>query len=241
MTPQTMTQQILPGMAASAQQSSHEGTNDSAELSNLRQAAFKRAQTHSRAVYILRRLLPVMAGLCCCLYFITGKFSFQYKGIKASVEKINVSKNELKMTNPRLEGHDKKSGSYLVTAATATQKSNTPYVIHLQTVDGKLDHPKNGTVYLKANNGVFNTKKEILELAGDMEIKAPNGMTARLDRAKIVFKKQKITSDRPVFVEMESGTIRADRVEIDGLAKTLIFSDRVRVRLLKSPNRKTNP
>jgi|GEM_PF-6561878 len=210
------------------------------ELSKKRQQAFLQAQRHSRAVFILRRLLPVLSLVCCLAFFITGKFSFEYKGIKASVEKIDVNKDELKMTNPRLEGHDKKAGSYLVTAATATQKSDSPYVIHLNAIDGKLDHPKNGTVFLKAKNGVFDTKKEVLQLSGDLEIKAPNGMIAELETAHITFKKQIITSDRPVYVQMESSTIRADTIHIDGVNKIVTFQDRVKVRLIKTPKRTSN-
>ncbi len=188
-TSQGFMQQILSTFSSSNRKNApgnllvpHDG-DEVAELSKKRQQAFIRAQRHSRAVFILRRLLPLLSLVCCLAFFATGKFSFEYKDIKASVEKIDVNKNELKMTNPRLEGHDKKAGSYLVTASTATQKSDSPYVLHLDTIDGKLDHPKNGTVLLKARKGVFNTKQEVLQLAGDLENKAPNGMIAQLETA----------------------------------------------------------
>ncbi|MBO6549635.1 MAG: LPS export ABC transporter periplasmic protein LptC [Rhizobiales bacterium] len=245
MTSQTMTSQgvsgeMYPPLSAQRNASASHKEEQVAELSKKRQLAFDRAQRHSRAVFILRRLLPVLAVFCCFAYFVTGKFSLQFKDHKVSVEKIDVNKNELKMTNPRLEGHDKKAGSYLVTAATATQKANSPYVIRLDTIDGKLDHPKNGTVFLKAQTGVFDTKQEILQLSGDLEVKAPNGMIARLDTAKITFKQQKITSDKPVYVQMDSSTIRADKVHIDGLTKIITFQDRVKVRLIKTPKRLDN-
>ena len=245
MTSQTMTSQgvsgeMYPPLSAQRNASATHKEEEVAELSKKRQLAFDSAQRHSRAVFILRRLLPVLAVFCCFAYFVTGKFSLQFKDHKVSVEKIDVNKNELKMTNPRLEGHDKKAGSYLVTAATATQKANSPYVIRLDTIDGKLDHPKNGTVFLKAQTGVFDTKQEILQLSGDLEVKAPNGMIARLDTAKITFKQQKITSDKPVYVQMDSSTIRADKIHIDGLTKIITFQDRVKVRLIKTPKRLDN-
>ena len=245
MTSQTMTSQgvsgeMYPPLSAQRNASATHKEEEVAELSKKRQLAFSRAQRHSRAVFILRRLLPVLAVFCCFAYFVTGKFSLQFKDHKVSVEKIDVNKNVLKMTNPRLEGHDKKAGSYLVTAATATQKANSPYVIRLDTIDGKLDHPKNGTVFLKAQTGVFDTKQEILQLSGDLEVKAPNGMIARLDTAKITFKQQKITSDKPVYVQMDSSTIRADKIHIDGLTKIITFQDRVKVRLIKTPKRLDN-
>ncbi len=240
MTSQGVSGQMHPPLSAKHLSGPNHQDDEGAELSKKRQAAFARAQRHSRAVFILRRLLPFLAVACCLAYFVTGKFSLQFKDHKVSVEKIDVNKNELKMTNPRLEGHDKKAGSYLVTASTATQKADSPYVIRLDTIDGKLDHPKNGTMFLRAQTGVFDTKQEVLQLSGDLEIKAPNGMIARLETAKITFKQQKISSDRPVYVQMESGTIRADKVHIDGLTKILTFQDRVKVRLVKTPKRLDN-
>lgn len=239
MTSQTFSNQLMPPQSSTGSAARLSG-DESAEISTRRQQAFKRARQHSRTVYWLRRTLPVLAVVCCFAYFFTGKFSFQFKDHKVSVEKIDVSKNELKMTNPRLEGHDKKAGSYLVTADTATQKANSPYVINLNQISGKLDHPKNGAIHLRAKTGVFNTKQEVLNLSGDLVINAPNGMQARLDRAEIIFKKQTISSDRPVYVQMESGTIRAERVFIDGATKTITFQDRVKVRLIKTPKRLNN-
>lgn len=239
MTSQTFSNQLMPPKSSTGNVARISG-DESAEISSRRQQAFKRARQHSRTVYWLRRTLPVLAVICCFAYFFTGKFSFQFNDHKVSVDKIDLNKNELKMTNPRLEGHDKKAGSYLVTADTATQKANSPYVINLNQIRGKLDHPKNGIIHLRAKRGVFNTKKEILNLSGDLVINAPNGMQAELDRAKIYFKSQTIRSNKPVYVQMESGTIRAERVFIDGVKKVITFQDRVKVRLIKTPKRLNN-
>ena len=239
MTSQTFSNQLMPPKSSTGNVARITG-DESAEISSRRQQAFKRARQHSRTVYWLRRTLPVLAVICCFAYFFTGKFSLQLNDHKVSVDKIDVNKNELKMTNPRLEGHDKKAGSYLVTADTATQKANSPYVINLNQIRGKLDHPKNGIIHLRAKRGVFNTKREILNLSGDLVINAPNGMQAQLDRAKIYFKSQTIRSNKPVYVQMESGTIRAERVFIDGVKKVITFQDRVKVRLIKTPKRLNN-
>lgn len=187
----------------------------------------------------MKRSFPFLALLCVVMYFTQGEFSFRFGDMKASVKKIELTKNELKMTNPKLEGHDPKSGSYLITADTAVQKSSEPSVIYLKVVDGKLVHEKNGTMTLIANEGVFNTKTEVLDLSGDILVTSTNGMKARLETANIIIKGQKISSDRPVYVEMNNNTIRAESMSIDGLAKTVDFYGKVRVRLIKSPKTKT--
>lgn len=209
--------------------------DDHRETSERRQNAFKRAQSHSRAVFWMRRLFPLFSLLCVGFYFIGGEFSVNYGNMKASVKKIEFSKNELKMINPRLEGHDEKAGSYLITADNAVQSVDAAHVIRLNSVDGKLEHPKNGILKLKANEGVFDSKTEILDLAGDIVVTGDNGVMAKLEKANIIFKTQKISSELPVYAEMNGSTIRSERVQIDGLSKTVLFLDRVRVKLIKAP------
>lgn len=227
---------LLPAPSLATDQRSVDD-GDYCEISERRQRAFRRAQNHSRNVFWMRRAFPVLAILSVGFYFLQGGFSVNYGDMKASVEKVELTRNELKMTNPRLEGHDEKAGSYLVTADTAVQKSATPHIVQLDKVDGKLEHPSNGSMTLTANDGVFDTKTEVMDLSGDIVIKSTNGMQARLEDANIIIKTQKISSDRPVYVEMNGSTIRADRIRIDGLAKTVDFVDRVKVRLIKSPKK----
>lgn len=206
------------------------------ELSARRQAAFDRAQNHSRSVMVMRRLFPVFSILCVCAYFISSEFSFEYKDIKASVKRIEVTKNELKMINPRMEGHDENSGSYLILADTATQKSGSSNLVFLEKINATLEHPQNGTIKLTSNQGQFNTKSEKLWLDGDIVVTGENGMKAQLEKAEIEFKKQLITSNQPVFMQMNGSTIRAERLFIEGGKKIMTFSDRVSVRLIKSPD-----
>jgi len=210
---------------------------DHHELSQRRRAAFDRAQNHSRVVMVLRRLLPVLAVLCVGIYFIRSDFEIHHKDFKASVQDIQLTKNELKMINPRLEGHDEKSGSYLVIADTASQKSGSPHVVHLQKVDAKLDHPTNGQITLKADRGSFDSKSEILELFDNIHIVSANGMKAQLKTARIVFKGQIITSNQPVFIEMKGSTIHANTLRIDGVKKLITFTEQVKVKLIKSPDK----
>lgn len=177
----------------------------------------------------------MLAILSICVYFIKGDFSVQYKDMKASVEKIELSKNELKMINPRLEGHDPKSGSYLILADEARQKSDTPYIIHLSTINAELKHPQNGIIKLVANQGKFDSKSEVLDLEGDIRIHGDDGLKARLISANIKVKAQVITSNQPVFIERNGNSITAEGLTILGVEKQMDFKGPVKVRLIKTP------
>lgn len=212
--------------------------SDHQEISKRRHAAFLRSQRHSRNVVFMRRAFPIMAVLLLGVYFLDSGISLQFSDMEASVEKIELSKDELKMINPRLEGHDEKSGSYVMTADHATQKLTNTNIVNLQIINGTLVHPQNGTITLKADRGVFNSQKEIMDLAGNIVVTTQNGMTGYLQSANIKIKSQRIASDKPVFVEMKSGSVRSQKMIINGLDKTLTFIGNVRVKLLKNPDKK---
>ncbi len=208
---------------------------DHPELSERRRHAFARAQNHSRIVAVLKRVFPLFAVLCVSAYLLSGDFSVDYKDMKASVESIQLTKNELKMINPRLEGHDEKAGSYLVLADEASQKAGSPYIIHLKKINATLTHPDNGLIKLTALRGTFDSKAEILDLEGNIRIVGDDGLNARLERANIIFKEQLITSNEPVFIVRSGSTIDAVGMKFEGTKKHMTFFGPVRVRLIKSP------
>ncbi len=210
---------------------------DTHDLSERRRAAFAQAQNHSRNVIIMRRVFPVLALICVCVYFLKGDFSVQYKNAKVSVKDIQLTKNELKMINPRMEGHDEKSGSYLIVADTASQKTGSPTIVHLQKIDAKLVHPTNGTMTLTAERGKFDTKTEVLDLYKNIRISGTNGLVAHLESANIIIKQQYITSNELIFIKMNGNTIKASKLNINGLTKVMTFTDRVKVRLIKTPKK----
>ena len=210
---------------------------DHPELSEKRRQAFLRAQQHSRAVMVMKRAFPLLAVLSLSVYAFKSDFSIEYKDMKASVESIKLAKNELKMINPRLEGHDAKAGSYLVLADEASQKANSPYTIHLKKIDATLTHPQNGVVKLTALRGTFDSKAEILDLDGDLRLSGEGGLKAQLETANVVFKKQLITSKAPVYIERSGSTIEAQGMSYEGIKKLMTFFGPVKVKLIKSPEK----
>ena len=209
---------------------------DHKELSERRLAAFLRARKHTGRVLFLRRALPVLACCCVGVYFLSTDFSVAYKNMKASVEAVKLTKNELKMINPRLEGHDKKSGSYLILADFATRKTSEPDLIHLDNINAKLDHPQNGTLRLTAEAGQYSNKKEHLTIEKNVRLTGDHGLKATLERAKIDMKQQIITSNTPVYIERQGSTIHANTLVVRGQEKVMIFRGKVKVKLIKTPD-----
>ncbi len=204
-----------------------------------RQRAFERAQRHSRIVRILRIAFPVCAVAIMGLYFLSSKFTISIGDMKASVARIEVNKNRLRMIEPRLEGVTDKKGAYFVTAAYAEQDIANTSIVHLNKVRAKIENPEQGWTRLTAPEGKFDTEKETLLLLGDIRVGSSSGMTSRLSRAEIDMKTQRTISSEPVLVKALNGTINSNTMEIFNAERTVIFRGNVRVHILKKPAKKT--
>lgn len=200
--------------------------------------ALRRAQRHSILVRVLRVTLPVCAVLVAGAYFYTSKISFNFNGGKASVERVEFASDQLKMINPKMEGFSEEAGKYLVQADQALQNVKTPSLINLTAISAKITNEDNSWSNMRAKAGVFETKKELLDLSGGIEITTNSGMSAALSSARVNMKKQLITSAKPVVVNMLNGEMRAQTMALETKKRNAHFAGNVQVHL-KRPARQT--
>ena len=127
-----------------------------------RARAFRRAARHSRLVAVLRKGLPVFAMLVLASYFVTSKLSVSVGDMTASIDGIEVSDGNLRMTNPKLEGADKKNGKYSIGAEYADQDMKAPHRIKLHAMRAELTTADGGWSRMNAVRGLFNNRTEKL-------------------------------------------------------------------------------
>ncbi|MGI9384494.1 MAG: LPS export ABC transporter periplasmic protein LptC [Methyloligellaceae bacterium] len=202
-----------------------------------RQKALAAARRHSRWVRILKVLLPVCAVGVIGLYFVSSKIKVTFGDIEASVGRIEVNRERLRMVNPKLEGVNKQKGLYVMTADYAEQDVSKPSTIFLHAVKAETTSPKQGWSRMTAPKGTFYTQQEKLDLFGDIKVTSSNGMTARLTSANIELNTNMIRSQEPVRVEFINGWIDAKTLEIDAGERVIFFRGDVRAHVKKRPEK----
>ncbi len=195
--------------------------------------AIATARRHSRRVRLLRLLLPLCAAAVLGLYFVSSKLSLSLGDMEASVGDVKISRDSLRMINPKLEGATKDAGTYKLTADYADQDITNMQTLRLHAVSAQLTQPKDAWSKLTAPKGTFDTKKESLELYGGIQIATSSGMTAKLDRAAIDLKTHIIRSEVPVEVEAKEGKLTARTLEIKAAEKRILFAGDVRVHVVR--------
>lgn len=200
-----------------------------------RSPSFRRARNHTRLVKILRIAFPASAILLVGLYYATSSITVSIGDLQASVKRIEINRDRLRMIDPTMEGVTEDKGAYTLTAAYAEQEIKNPSLVHLTAVRADMDSAENGWTRMTAPTGLFDTAKEILVLTGDIKVATSSGMTSHLTRAGINMKTQRIVSDQPVVVKALNGTINSNTMEILMSEKTVIFRGNIRVHIYKRP------
>ena len=196
--------------------------------------AFLRSDRHSRIVSVLRRTLPVLALLVLAAYFISSSLSVTVGDVTASISGMEVSGGNLRMVNPKLQGADKKNGSYVIGADYADQDIKNPKVITLHAIKAELTSQAGGWSRMNAVRGVFDTRIERLVMQEKITIATSSGVTGTLKHATLDMKTQTLRSHRPVTFEMPSGFVSASALTLRSAEHELEFRGKVKVHLVKT-------
>ncbi len=198
---------------------------------------FARARRHTRAVKLLRRLLPLCAAGIVVLY--VGSV-LQTVGWVTGIPKIKIPQiipDNLTMDNPHYEGYNSDGGKYFVTAKTAVQDLTDTDHIKLNEITGDLIDVNKVKTNLKSAHGLYNSKTAELEMFDGIDIASENGMRAKLSRATVFTKQNVIVSKEPVEVTVPAGTIRSKEMTLHNKTHEATFLNEVVAHLV--PEKKT--
>ena len=204
------------------------------------EARFVSAARHSRIVRALRVAVPAMVVLAMGALITVSIFNpFRLLLPKLPVDMGNlvVSGTKITMESPHLSGYTPDQRPYEVWAKTATQDVTDPDHVDLSALRAKvLMEDQSTTITLDAQNGLMDTKQQILDLHKNIFLQSSSGYEARLSQALVDMGKGTVTSDEHVDVKLLNGTLTADRLRIIGGGEVVRFEGNVVMNLDKLPD-----
>jgi lipopolysaccharide export system protein LptC len=194
--------------------------------------AFRSARSHSRTVRALRVAVPltmvlVLGGLMLWTWFNPMRLLLKLPDIGGD---LVVSGTKITMQQPKVTGFTRDSRPYEFTAKAAAQDLTRPDVVELHDLRGKLQMQDSTTTEVSAQSGVYNSKKETLELGAHTVFTSTGGYKVLLDNAVIDIRSTRLVTEDPVQVEMRQGRLDARRMEVLDSGNVLHF-DGVRMTL----------
>jgi LPS export ABC transporter protein LptC/lipopolysaccharide transport protein LptA len=196
--------------------------------------AFRQSHRHSLLVRLLRTVLPLAAITLLAAYGIALQSSWRIGQGRLSVGKLEITADDLTMKNPSYFGVMKDGGRYEVRAKRAIVDFDQSQPTKLFDIDGDLIQPTGVKTKLSAKQGLLDNKSNELELFNGVDIAATNGMKAKLSRATVYTKAQKVLSREPVQAEMPTGSVKARAMTLNTNSREASFRGGVDTRLIQS-------
>jgi len=192
-----------------------------------RARVFRAAARHSRWVRFYRRAIPVslvlvLATVAAIAYF---KPLSKLANLPIDPSRLGLSGTKITMEAPRLAGFTSDARPYELTATAAAQDMTKPDVLELKGIDAKVELKDGQRVKIKAINGLYNTKSEILKLHDDIVLTTSSGYEGRLSEATVETGSGHIVSDSPLELKLlNGGKLNANRLEVVENGASIQFS-----------------
>ena len=200
-----------------------------------RTRAFKRARRHSRRVRFLRIALPSGLLLAVVAALLVSRLDPLRMLTKLPVDigSLVISGTKITMQQPRIAGFTRDSRAYELTAKAAAQDVTKPETIELHGLYGTSEMSDRTVLTLTADNGIYDSKTEMLTLHKDVVFKSTAGLTVLLSDAVIDTRGGGIVSEKPVEVRFPQGIVNASRMEVVNSGEVIRFEGDV-IMTLKS-------
>lgn len=188
---------------------------------------YARARRSTLRVKALRMSLPLLAVGVLGLYVVSILKTAGFGSIEPQAAIRKILPQDLAMNNPKYEGFGSDGSSYVFQAKTAQQNLANPILIALNGITGTLTQVDKTKTDFFAARGEYETKKSILELFEQIDVKSESGLKVTMTRATILTDENILTTKEPVRVEFPGGQITSKAMTLRQKAHEVTFSDAV--------------
>ncbi len=176
--------------------------------------AYRRAVGHSRLVRFLRVAIPLSAlivvGATAVFLYLDP---FRALPVDVDIGSLNLDGTKITMDRANLRGFKDGDLPFNIKADKALQDVSTPYIVELFGLNSEIAMPDRSTAKIKADSGVYDSQKDVLNVKGHVDIDTPR-YTIRMRSGMIDFKTNRVVSKEPVSVRMAGGAIDADSMNV---------------------------
>jgi hypothetical protein len=133
-------------------------------------------------------------------------------------------------TESRISGVDKDNQPFEISALKGVQDKDTASLVHLDTVEGTFHRAGNKRINLASHVAAYDTKSKAMAMSGNVVFEDPGHYKAQMDKALINLENQSLVSQSPVHVDMSTGSVDADSLEIMDNGRRSLFKGHVKAR-----------
>ena len=185
------------------------------------------------------RIAPYFSGaFALVVLLLVGIFIYQ-AGTFTSKPKLGevLPADQVTVTDSTITGLDKQQRPYSISARTAIQDKDNPNFITLDEVRGATNRSNGDPITFQSLKGFYDSDVKTLDLDTNVVIRSQGRFTARMDKAHVIVEEKRLTSNVPVAVDLNTGTINANGVEIANDGNNILFLNGVKAHFEKSQSK----
>jgi lipopolysaccharide export system protein LptC len=201
-----------------------------AKMRSERQLWAAPGSAHDHLVATLRVVLPSAVGVVAALMVFLPLTSGGDVSFVLDKNKVEISKERLKVQSASYRGQDNKGQPFVLTAASALQKSAADPIVDMQRLMAEMTLP-DGLAKLVAPSGRFNPITQQMDVAGPITFAGPNNYTLESNGALVDLKTKKMTGKGGVSGTVPQGTFTADSMSADLDGRVVTLDGRARLRI----------
>jgi lipopolysaccharide export system protein LptC len=187
------------------------------------------------------RMAPYFSGgFALVVLLLVGIFIYQAGTFTSKPKPAEVPAlpaDQVTVTESTITGLDKQQRPYSISARTAIQDKDNPNFITLDEVQGATNRSNGEPITFQSLKGFYDSDVKTLDLDTNVVIKSEGRFTARMDKAHVIVEEKRLTSNVPVAVELSTGTINANGVEIANDGNNILFLNGVKAHFEKSQSK----
>ncbi|MGE0239044.1 MAG: LPS export ABC transporter periplasmic protein LptC [Parvibaculaceae bacterium] len=149
--------------------------------------------------------------------------------------------DQVTVTDSTITGLDKQNLPFSISARNAVQDKDKPNFITLDDVSGASNRSNGETITFSSRSGLYDSDVKTLDLDTDVVVKSVGRFIARMAKAHVVVGEKRLTSNTPVAVELTSGTINANGVEITNDGNNILFLNGVKAHFTNTKTGDSTP
>ena len=196
------------------------------------------ALRYSRFVGVMKRALPIAAGLLIAAVIAYSLVPRQSEKLSLATQNWTIINNDLTMTKPRLTGTDRKGNPFVITADAAVQDPSNVRRATLKSVQADMTIDKTRWLNATAVNGFIDMAKGMLALSGGIAVFSDDGYEIHTARVDVDLKKGLFHGPVAVTGQGPMGTFRADTFDVDRDSGQLQLHGHVHMTIQPSERRK---
>jgi lipopolysaccharide export system protein LptC len=167
---------------------------------------------------------------------IFGVFLYQsgfFENFTAQPEKVQevvANPDVISGTESRISGVDKDNQKFEIAALKGVQDRDTASLVHLEGVSGVFHRLGDKRINLASDTALYDTKTKAMTMTGQVVFEDPGRYKAQMDQADINLEDKSLISKSSVHVDMETGSVDADHLEIMDNGRRSLFKGHVKAR-----------